>query len=307
MAPRREVEGVAVVRPFLGASKASIGAFMCEFGLPWREDSTNAEDAHRRNRLRHHVAPLVLAEAHAAQKVYDSLLNVRRDVEALASFVDHFVSSGLMRGGWFCRWPMWETLVRSSRLQVLRHVARHVVPGHCPTQQLVEEAESMCAARRQSWRETTDGTVHYGWCRGGVMAWGEGEPAETVPVPLTLDLPSFGVDVWGQFSVSVWRCVLKDVPKNVPQQCIFSSVHIEGELCICAASEIAFCDSEDGRRRQTRQCLIDQGVPRIGYDDWPILCDASGPLWIFGGMRCARAPVARSGDMAIVVSVTGSL
>ena|GEM_PF-2479082 len=303
MAPRREVEGVAVIRPFLGASKASIGAFMHEFGLPWREDPTNASDAHRRNRLRHHVAPLVLAEAHAAQKVYDSLLNVRRDVEALASLVDRFVSPGILWGGWFCRWQDWAALVRESRLQVLRHVARHMVPGHCPTQKLVEEAESMCAARRQSWRETTDGTIHYGWCRGGVMAWGNGAQTVPVPQPLGLDLPSFGVDVWGKFTVSVWRCILVDVPPNDPRQCAFSAAFVEGELCVRAASAIAFCESEDGRRRQTRQCLIDQGVPRIWHDYWPILCDAAGPLWIFGGMRCARAPVAQSGEMAVAVSI----
>ncbi len=44
-----------VIRPLLSVSR--IEAYLRFWGLPWREDSTNRDDAYTRNRLRHRVLP----------------------------------------------------------------------------------------------------------------------------------------------------------------------------------------------------------------------------------------------------------
>ena len=46
-----------IVRPLLGMTRAEIRSWMQERGLPWREDSTNADCAPKRNRIRHEVFP----------------------------------------------------------------------------------------------------------------------------------------------------------------------------------------------------------------------------------------------------------
>lgn len=51
-----------IIRPLLCVTHADAVAFLQENGIPWREDSTNAENAYRRNRLRHKVLPLLLEE-----------------------------------------------------------------------------------------------------------------------------------------------------------------------------------------------------------------------------------------------------
>ncbi len=48
-----------VVRPLLFATRDELAAYAHERGLTYREDSSNAEDKYARNRLRHHVVPIL--------------------------------------------------------------------------------------------------------------------------------------------------------------------------------------------------------------------------------------------------------
>jgi len=61
--PVLEMEGVGrVVRPLLGVTRAEVEAFLRAIGQPWREDESNADMVHTRNRLRHELLPLLRAE-----------------------------------------------------------------------------------------------------------------------------------------------------------------------------------------------------------------------------------------------------
>jgi tRNA(Ile)-lysidine synthase len=55
-------EQLTVARPFLGVWRAEIDAYVTARGLRYREDATNAETIHTRNRIRHIAIP-ALAEA----------------------------------------------------------------------------------------------------------------------------------------------------------------------------------------------------------------------------------------------------
>ena len=52
-----------IIRPMLSVTRAEILQFLRDEGLSWREDATNAADDCLRNRLRHHVMPLLYGEA----------------------------------------------------------------------------------------------------------------------------------------------------------------------------------------------------------------------------------------------------
>lgn len=54
--------GEGLIRPMLTVTRAEVEAFLAEYHLPHIEDSSNTADAFRRNRLRHHVMPLLKAE-----------------------------------------------------------------------------------------------------------------------------------------------------------------------------------------------------------------------------------------------------
>ncbi|MDW0118709.1 tRNA lysidine(34) synthetase TilS [Sporosarcina thermotolerans] len=63
---KREMDGGTVIRPFLPVMKEELLAYLKERDKQFREDPSNESDAYLRNRLRHHVAPIILSENPAA-------------------------------------------------------------------------------------------------------------------------------------------------------------------------------------------------------------------------------------------------
>jgi len=59
-------EGIALVRPLLGVSRAAVRAFLARDAAAWREDASNADTARARNFLRHEVLPRCLAGPYPA-------------------------------------------------------------------------------------------------------------------------------------------------------------------------------------------------------------------------------------------------
>jgi len=58
-APLAAEEGIEIIRPLLEVSRAEVLEFLKARGERWREDETNADPRHTRNRLRHEVLPLL--------------------------------------------------------------------------------------------------------------------------------------------------------------------------------------------------------------------------------------------------------
>lgn len=79
----RSVRG-NVIRPMLGITRQEVLAFLQEQHLTYVEDSTNSEDVFLRNRLRHHVMPLLKAENPSlAENLSAMAAQLCRDAELL--------------------------------------------------------------------------------------------------------------------------------------------------------------------------------------------------------------------------------
>ena len=80
IAPVRE----NLIRPMLTVTRQEVLAFLESEGIPWVNDSSNDTDAFTRNRIRHHVMPLLKAEnPNLAQNLSGTALRLRQDEEAL--------------------------------------------------------------------------------------------------------------------------------------------------------------------------------------------------------------------------------
>ncbi|MBO5867696.1 MAG: tRNA lysidine(34) synthetase TilS, partial [Oscillospiraceae bacterium] len=78
-----------VIRPLLGATRAEVLAFLEEHHLRYVEDASNQSDVFFRNRLRHHVMPLLREEnPRLAESVSEMALRLRRDEEILAQLAE---------------------------------------------------------------------------------------------------------------------------------------------------------------------------------------------------------------------------
>lgn len=74
-----------VIRPMLTVTRREVEAFLSEYALPHREDSTNATDLFLRNRIRRNVMPLLLQENPSlAENLSDMALGLREDEEYLS-------------------------------------------------------------------------------------------------------------------------------------------------------------------------------------------------------------------------------
>lgn len=73
-----------IIRPMLGITRQEVLAFLEEYHIPFREDSSNGTDRFLRNRLRHHVLPLLKEEnPRLAENLSAMALRLRLDEQAL--------------------------------------------------------------------------------------------------------------------------------------------------------------------------------------------------------------------------------
>ncbi len=71
-----------ILRPFLHTRRAEIEDFLLASHQPWREDSTNADTAYTRNRLRHELLPQLRTFNPSIDQTLANLADLARDEEA---------------------------------------------------------------------------------------------------------------------------------------------------------------------------------------------------------------------------------
>jgi tRNA(Ile)-lysidine synthase len=96
-----------VVRPLLAVSREEVLAHLGERGLEWREDPSNADTAHRRNRVRHELIPYLeerfnpgikAALARTASLLADEAAHVRAEAESLLAAIAREEGDALVLG-----------------------------------------------------------------------------------------------------------------------------------------------------------------------------------------------------------------
>lgn len=73
-----------IIRPMLTVTRQEVEAFLAEYSIPYVSDSSNETDAFLRNRIRHHIMPLLKEENPSlAQNLTATALRLRQDEAAL--------------------------------------------------------------------------------------------------------------------------------------------------------------------------------------------------------------------------------
>jgi tRNA(Ile)-lysidine synthase len=71
-----------IVRPLLGVRRGELVGYLESVGQAWREDSTNADEAFARNRVRHHLLPILREYNPAIDRALANLAELARIDEA---------------------------------------------------------------------------------------------------------------------------------------------------------------------------------------------------------------------------------
>ena len=86
-----------VIRPMLSVTREEVEAFLEEWCLPHIEDSSNDTDAFLRNRLRHHVMPLLRQEnPKIAENLSRMALHLRQDEECLFAQAEYLAQTSVV-------------------------------------------------------------------------------------------------------------------------------------------------------------------------------------------------------------------
>ena len=80
--PVLKVTGGRIIRPLLGVRRAEIEAFLREQGRTWREDSSNADTAYTRNRVRHELMPVLRGFNPNLEQALGNIAELAREEES---------------------------------------------------------------------------------------------------------------------------------------------------------------------------------------------------------------------------------
>jgi len=78
--------GASLIRPLLGVHRSELVAYLTDLGQPYREDTSNRDPKHTRNRLRHDLLPTLARDYNPG--VADALLRLGRLAGEVQSVID---------------------------------------------------------------------------------------------------------------------------------------------------------------------------------------------------------------------------
>ena len=257
-----------LIRPMLGITRREVEDFLAEWHLPHVEDSTNETDAFLRNRLRHHVMPLLAAEnPRIAENLSQMALRLRED-EACLTRQSHYETL-----------PEVETLrtlppaVRSRMLE--RFLKENGVRE--PEDVHIAQAEALVFSESPSASAAFPGGVTLSRQYGRLTA----NPIGEAFTPVTLTCP-------GSAEMAGIRITCE------PAEELAQS---ENFLTVCPSGKISIRPRQTGDKirlsggsKSLKKLFIDRKIPAADRGRIPVVCDETGILGVYSiGVNLERA------------------
>ena len=241
----------SVIRPMLSVTRQDVEDFCAEWSLSYITDSSNDTDVFLRNRLRHHVMPLLKQEnPQLAANVSAMALLLRQDEEYLA---------GAARA----------EAMDVENLRKLHPAVRQRCLEHFLKESGVREPEKTHIAQAEA-LIFTDKPSAFAQFPGGVTIarnYGKLEvrPESAALPSLTLDCP--GTYLWGDYRITVGEAGLE--------------VHPQGPI-IVRSRQSGDSIRLPGGTKSLKKLFIDRKIPAAHRDRIPVLCDEAGLLAVYG-------------------------
>ena len=257
-----------VIRPMLLTNRQEVEDFLAVWGLPHREDSSNASDAFLRNRLRHDVMPLLKAEnPRLAENLSRMALRLRQDEDFLRQQAD------------------WDSLPGVEALRAMPEAIRsrcieaflkqNGVPE--PEDSHISAVEDILYSDRPSARVNLPGgvTVTRQYDRL------EAENGEPVPEPAVVPCP--GEVLYGDYRVTC-------APAG-------EIINTTDTFTVCPVGQVILRPRKSGDlirlkggTKSLKKLFIDRKIPAARREQIPVVCDKQGVLGVYSiGVHVDRA------------------
>lgn len=250
-------KGDRLIRPMLDVTRDEVEAFLNEYYIRHIEDSSNETDAYLRNRLRHHVMPLLRAEnpriatglSAAAQRIREDA----RLLDTLASALDPTDVAALRAAPGPLRRRAIEGFLKENGFPE-------------PSASHIAQAESLVFSDNPSARVTLgDVTLRRSYDRLSADRAQIVLPARALPCEGLTALPELGIAI---------RTSMASGP---------------GEWVVCPVGEMTVRSRQSGDRLTTRggtkslkKRFIDRKIPQWERQAVPVIADKTGVLAVYG-------------------------
>ena len=265
-----------LIRPMLEVTRQQVLEFLEEYHLPYREDSSNATDEFLRNRLRHHVIPLLKQENPCfAENTSAMALRLRQDEQALHTSVDF--TDGLSV-------TMLRSLPAAKRSRVLAAFLEH-----CGVQEPEAEHIALAAALADSKKPSAKASFP-----GGVILqrrYDTIDKAKTSPELPEVLLQCPGITKIPEWGIAVECTAAEQIinTKDTFTVVTAGNIHLRSR---CAGDSMRL----SGGTKTLKKLFTDRKIPAGERSSVPVLADENGVLGVFGiGVNADRAAQALPG------------
>lgn len=259
-----------LIRPMLTVTRQEVLTFLEEYHIPYVEDSSNQTDVFLRNRLRHHVMPLLEAENPSlADNLTAMALRLRQDEAYLEREAAQYtqMETSVLRN--------LDPAVRSRVLE--RFLKENGVRE--PEAEHIALANALVFADNPSAKGNFPGGVTIGRSYDRLVRL-ETQPqleSSTLSCPGSLELPQLGLRV---------VCCEAAALENSPM--VFT-VHPRGSIVVrgrLPGDTIRL----SGGSKSLKKLFIDRKIPAHERDSIPVIADDNGLIGVYGiGVHCQRA------------------
>ncbi len=276
-----------IVRPMLGVTREEVEAYLLTRGIPHREDGSNASDDYARNRVRHHVMPLMTAENPGFLKAVERTARVLREDEAyLDGLAAAFLEERLRDN----------ELSTAALLALPKPVARRAIrriTGDIPlehTERILSLAETGGTADIPGMRITVSaGKIVFGAPEDAALPDRILRPGETLELPeaglfvISEKIDAYPDDVHKSFNTFFFLC------ENIYDTMRVTARH-PGD---------AYRPLGRGCTKTLKALFLENSVPVWERDRIPVLRDGAGVLAVCGMPQAERA-AAKPGDKGVL-------
>ena len=260
--------GGNVIRPMLLVTRQEVEEFLKTWGLPHREDSSNASFCFFRNRIRHNVMPLLkAANPRLAENLSQMALRLREDEAVLsgaAAFTDMPPVSELKAMPKALRSRCIESFLKQNGVKE-------------PEDSHITAVEALLYSENPSARVNLPGGVTVARCYDRL----EAVAAQSLPEPVILSCP--GEVIYGGLRVT---CAPANSIQNTPDT---FTVRPQGEL-ILRPRQSGDSIRLSGGTKSLKKLFIDRKIPASQRGLIPVVCDEQGILGVYSiGVHQDRA------------------
>lgn len=250
----------SLIRPMLQITRYEVLAFLEEYSIPYVEDSSNSGDDFLRNRLRHHVMPLLKQENPSlSQNLSAMALRLRQDEQVLAAEAEKQHTDDV---------PVLREMEPAIRSRVLSNML---------LQAGVQEPEAEHIAAMEKLVFSQSPSAKAAFPKGVVMARSyntlKAVSRETKLVGQAVTCP-------GVYEVSGMRLTLS--PNQSGERTIYSFAFTPKGNMVLRSRKTGDTIRLSGGTKSLKKLLIDEKIPAAKRDTVPVLADDDGVLAVIG-------------------------